>query len=425
MIEAIEAARDRQYRPGILRQFVRGVVQGQIPDYQVAAWLMAVYLNGLDEEAVFELARAMAEEGTTPPTIRGRVDKHSTGGVGDKTTLILAPLVASLGIPVLKMSGRGLGHTGGTLDKLESIPGFQVTLDEAALSRQMDRVGVAVVAQSANLAPADGVFYAIRDVTGTVGSLPLIAASIMSKKLALGAPNLVLDVKVGSGALMKTLERARSLAELMIRIGESAGLRTAAVLTNMDEPLGQAVGNAVEVMEAWDCLTGRGPADLREEVLALASQMVSLAQAEPLEVARNQVENALDSGRARDKWMSWLEAQGGDPEQVVRGLSLFPASPVFLYQSGTIEAIDTEAIGRAAQHLGAGRLRKEDPVDPRVGVRWLVRLGDTVDTARPIAEVLAPAGSRREEAVALLQSAVTLGPAPTRPPAVLDILPHA
>lgn len=425
MIEAIEAARDHLYRPGVLHDFVHGVVHGEVPDYQVAAWLMAVYLNGLNDEAVFELTRAMAEIGTAPPPIRGRVDKHSTGGVGDKTTLILAPLVASLGIPVLKMSGRGLGHTGGTLDKLESIPGFQVTLDERALSQQMDQVGVAVVAQSARLAPADGVFYALRDVTGTVDSLPLIAASIMSKKLALGSPNLVLDVKVGSGALMKTLERARSLAELMIRIGDSAGLRTAAVLTNMDEPLGQAVGNAVEVMEAWACLTGGGPADLREEVLVLASQMVSLAEAEPLEVARSQVENALDSGRARDKWVSWIEAQGGDPEQVARGLRLFPASPVFLDQPGIVEAIDTEAIGRAAQQLGAGRLRKEDPVDPRVGVRWRTRLGDAVETDTPIGDVLAPPGLRRDEAMALMQSAVTLGRAPVRPPAVLDILPHA
>ncbi|NMP24168.1 thymidine phosphorylase [Sulfobacillus harzensis] len=426
MIEVIEAARDRKPLPAEkIREFVQAVVGGRVPDYQIAAWLMAVYLNGLDEASVFALTAAMADEGTTPPRMRGRVDKHSTGGVGDKTTLILAPLVSSLGIPLLKMSGRGLGHTGGTLDKLEAIPGFRVTLDDQELARQMDEIGVAVVAQSAWLAPCDGIFYALRDVTGTVDSLPLIASSIMSKKMAGGAPNLVLDVKVGSGALMKDHTRARQLAELMLRIGASRGIRVTALLTNMDQPLGQAVGNAVEVMEALACLSGQGPEDLREEVLTLASHMVSLAQMVAPDEARLRVEKALDGGQALEQWQRWVRAQGGDWLAAERGLPLASSVPVTLGRRGVVAQIDTEAIGRAAQWLGAGRQRKDDRIDPSVGIRWYARLGQSVEADEPVCEVLAPPGIRRDQAMEMLRQAVAFGSPRARSQAVLDIVSHA
>lgn len=425
MIEFIEAVRDRRVKPGQMQQFVEAAVLGRIPDYQIAAWLMAVYLNGLDDEALFELTGAMAQVGSQPPVLAGQVDKHSTGGVGDKTTLILAPLVSSLGIPVLKMSGRGLGHTGGTLDKLESIPGFQVQLPADQLAEQMASCGVAVVAQSGDLAPADGIFYALRDVTATVDSLPLIASSIMSKKLAGGAPNLVLDVKVGSGALMKTAPRARALAELMLRIGTRHGVKMAALLTNMDQPLGEAIGNALEVNEAMDCLRGKGPQDLREEVLTLASQMVSLASSATVDDARRAVAAALDDGRAYEQCLRWVRAQGGDVATLERGLPVAESVPVTIDQPGRLASVDTELVGRAAQHLGAGRAVKEDPIDHTVGLRWLVRLGESVTPGTPVAEIYGRPGSARDEAVAMVRRAIQLGDTVTQTPPVLDTLTNA
>ncbi len=426
MIEIIEAVRDkRPLAPGLVHQFVASVVEGRVPDYQIAAFLMAVYLNGLEPRAIFELTEAMARLGSDPVPHRGLVDKHSTGGVGDKTTLILAPLVSSLGIPMVKMSGRGLGHTGGTLDKLESIPGFRVSLDAAHLARQVEEVGVAVVAQSARLAPADGIFYALRDVTGTVDSLGLIASSIMSKKLAAGAPNLVLDVKVGSGALMKSVERARELARLMIQIGESHHMRVTALLTNMEEPLGHAIGNALEVNEAVACLRGEGPADLREEVLSLAAHMVALAQDISLEESSSRVESALSDGRAYEQFLRWIAAQGGEVRAVEQGLPLAQPYAVRIKASGVVSAIDAAALGRAAQTLGAGRTKKEDPIDYGVGLRWFARLGEAVPEDGLVAEVYAREPGHAERAIQMIQASVAVGGSLPKLAPVLEVLTHA
>ncbi|MCL4352320.1 MAG: thymidine phosphorylase, partial [Firmicutes bacterium] len=310
MIDIIEKTRDRKAlsREDMWR-WIEAVVQEEVPDYQVSAWLMAAYLNGLTDEEIFTMTEAMATIGSPPPRHIGLVDKHSTGGVGDKTSLILAPLVAALGVPMVKMSGRGLGHTGGTLDKLESLPGFQVQLTAEQLERQVAEVGVAVIAQSHDLAPADARLYALRDVTATVDSIPLIAASVMSKKLAAKSPNIVLDVKVGSGAFMETKQRAMELARLMVRIGQAHKVRVKAILTDMNQPLGYAVGNAIEVNEAMDTLRGHGPEDLVQEVKTLASHMVSMAQNVAVEQALQEVSSALDDGRAWKKFVSWVTAQ--------------------------------------------------------------------------------------------------------------------
>lgn len=410
MIEAIEQVRDRL--PGsrdLMRRFVTGIVEGTIPDYQVAAWLMAVYLNGMSEEALFALTEAMAEIGTEKVPHAGVVDKHSTGGVGDKTTLVLAPLVSSLGISMVKMSGRGLGHTGGTLDKLESIPGFTVQLSPAALARQIEQIGVAVVAQSAQLAPADGIMYALRDVTGTVDSIPLIASSIMSKKMAGGAPNLVLDVKVGSGALMKTVDRAEALARLMVRMGQMRQMRVHAVLTSMDQPLGESIGNALEVNEAIACLKGDGPQSLRDEVIILAQEMVAMAVRESADEARLRVIDALDSGRGYEQFMRWIAAQNGSVAAVGAGLPVAPHYPLTLHRSGYIARIDTALVGTVAQRLGAGRKTKEDRIDFGVGIRWMAPIGTPVSPGQEIGLIYARSQSQAEDAAVLLRKAITLG----------------
>lgn len=418
----IAAARDRQAIDGrLMRDWVRAIVEGQVPDYQIAAWLMAVALNGLDDDAVFALTQAMADIGTEPLAHAGRVDKHSTGGVGDKTTLILAPLVSSLGIPIIKMSGRGLGHTGGTLDKLESIPGFRIHLGRDEISRQVDAVGVAVVAQSGSLAPADGILYALRDVTGTVDSLPLIASSIMSKKIAAGSPNLVLDVKVGSGALMKSAGRARELADLMVRIGAHHHIRTTAVLTSMEQPLGRAVGNALEVNEALACLAGRGPSDLTEDVLVLAQEMIALGLHVPAREARMLAEKALASGAAQQQFLRWVEAQGGDVHAVESGLPVAARTPVVATSTGRVVAIDTEAVGRAAQLLGAGRKTKEDRVNPRVGLEWEVRLGDMIHPGEILAWVYADESGPAGAASDLIHKAVGVGADSAEPPFATEV----
>jgi pyrimidine-nucleoside phosphorylase len=425
MIDAalvIGAARDRRaLEPELIWSWVHAIVEGQVPDYQIAAWLMAVALNGLDDESVFTLTRAMAEIGTEPLTLRGLVDKHSTGGVGDKTTLILAPIVSSLGIPIVKMSGRGLGHTGGTLDKLESIPGFRIHLNQEDLSRQLDAMGLAVVAQSSTLAPADGILYALRDVTETVDSLPLIASSIMSKKIAAGSPNLVLDVKVGSGALMKNANRARQLADMMVRIGGYHHIRTTAVLSSMEQPLGRAVGNALEVNEAYACLCGRGPDDLREEVLVLAQEMVALAREVSADQSRALAEQALDSGAAREQFLRWIDAQGGDAKAVEYGLPVAARTPVLSRAEGRVGAIDTAAVGRAAQLLGAGRKTKEDRVNPRVGLEWEARLGDTVHPGDVLAWLYADQAEAAEAVEHIIQGAVTIGAEDVVPPFPTEI----
>lgn len=411
MIEFIEKTRDRvALTDAELKTLVDGVVANTTPDYQVAAWLMAVYLNGLTDAEVFSLTKAMAESGDAGIPSLGLVDKHSTGGVGDKTSLILAPLMAAAGVPMLKMSGRGLGHTGGTLDKLESLPGFSVDLDTAQLERQMDTVGVAIVAQSARLAPADARLYALRDVTGTVDSIPLIAASIMSKKLAAKSPNIVLDVKVGSGAFMADEDRAGKLAELMVRIGKSHQVAVKAILTNMDQPLGYAIGNAIEVNEAMATLKGAGPEDLTEESLTLATHMLAMARHLDLDVAHQRISQLLTSGAAWDKFAQWVVAQGADPGCLSQDLALAPEHQSWvLDQPLVVTSIDTKQLGMAALVLGAGRVVKGQPVDHGVGIRCFAKIGQTLQPGSTVAEVYARTSESARKALDMIRKAVHSG----------------
>ena len=377
--------------PAELEFLVRGYTDGTIPDYQMSAFAMAVYFRSMTAEETAALTDAMARSGDTVDlSCFGdlSVDKHSTGGVGDKTTLILAPIVASLGCKVAKMSGRGLGHTGGTVDKLEAIPGYKTTLTGEEFLNQVSEIGVAVIGQSGNLAPADKKLYALRDVTATVDSIPLIASSIMSKKLAAGSHSIVLDVKFGSGAFMKTEEDAAALARAMVDIGTACGRNVSAVLTNMDIPLGCGIGNALEVEEAMEVLRGEGPADLRTVSIVLASHMVSLALGIPVEEAKARVEDTLDSGRAWNTFRRWITAQGGDgavcdDPAVMKRSSII--REVRAPRDGYITHMNTEKIGEAAVVLGAGRTRKEDDIDPAAGLRILKKTGDFVQAGDVLA----------------------------------------
>ena len=377
--------------PAELEFLVRGYTDGTIPDYQMSAFAMAVYFRSMTAEETAALTDAMARSGDTVDlSCFGdlSVDKHSTGGVGDKTTLILAPIVASLGCKVAKMSGRGLGHTGGTVDKLEAIPGYKTTLTGEEFLNQVSEIGVAVIGQSGNLAPADKKLYALRDVTATVDSIPLIASSIMSKKLAAGSHSIVLDVKFGSGAFMKTEEDAAALARAMVDIGTACGRNVSAVLTNMDIPLGCGIGNALEVEEAMEVLRGEGPADLRTVSIVLASHMVSLALGIPVEEAKARVEDTLDTGRAWNTFRRWITAQGGDgavcdDPAVMKRSSII--RKVRAPRDGYITHMNTEKIGEAAVVLGAGRTRKEDDIDPAAGLRILKKTGDFVQAGDVLA----------------------------------------
>ena len=377
--------------PAELDFLVQGYTNGAIPDYQMSAFAMAVYFQSMTPAETAALTDAMARSGDTVDlSCFGdlSVDKHSTGGVGDKTTLILAPIVASLGCKVAKMSGRGLGHTGGTVDKLESIPGYKTTLTGEEFLTQVSEIGVAVIGQSGNLAPADKKLYALRDVTATVDSIPLIASSIMSKKLAAGSHSIVLDVKFGSGAFMKTEEDAAALARAMVDIGTECGRNVSAVLTNMDIPLGCGIGNALEVEEAMEVLRGGGPDDLRTVSVVLASHMVSLALGISVEAAKEQVEDALNSGRAWSTFCRWIAAQGGDPlvcEDPSRMKRSAIIREVKAPKSGYITHMNTEKIGEAAVVLGAGRARKEDGIDPAAGLRILKKTGDFVQAGDVLA----------------------------------------
>jgi len=367
--------------------FIDGVTRGTLPDYQVSAWLMAVLLRGMTPQETAWLTEAMVHSGVRVDlrAIPGvKVDKHSTGGVGDKTSLILAPLAAACGVPVPMMSGRGLGHTGGTLDKLEAIPGFRVSLSIDEMKAALQRTGVAMLGQTAQIAPADKTLYAMRDVTGTVESIPLISASIMSKKIAEGIDALVLDVKTGSGAFMKTREASRQLAESLVAIGTASGVRTEALITAMDAPLGRAVGNALEVAECIEVLKGGGPADLIEISVALAARMLVLGRVSPsLAEAERQVRAAIGSGAGLDRLRRVIEHQGGDP-RVVDDPSRLPAAPerhvIRADRAGFVAQVDACLVGRASVALGAGRDRVEDAVDPAVGI---------VVDAKPGAEVRA------------------------------------
>lgn len=376
--------------------FVNGYTDGSIPDYQASALAMAIFFQDMSDRERADLTMAMVNSGETIDlsAIEGiKVDKHSTGGVGDTTTLVLAPLVAALDVPVAKMSGRGLGHTGGTIDKLEAIMGFHVELTKDEFIKLVNRDKVAVIGQSGNLTPADKKLYALRDVTGTVNSIPLIASSIMSKKIAAGADAIVLDVKTGAGAFMKTEEDAAELAKAMVRIGNNVGRQTMAVISDMSQPLGFAIGNALEVKEAIDTLKGEGPEDLHELVLTLGSQMVVLAKkADTLDEARAKLEEVMKNGKALEKFKDFLKNQGGD-SSIVDDPSKLPQAAyqidVPAKEAGVVSEIVADEIGVAAMLLGAGRATKEDEIDLAVGIMLRKKVGDKVEKGEPLVTLYA------------------------------------
>ena len=395
-----------------IRFLIRGFTDGTVADYQMSAWAMAVFFRGMTAEETAVLTDAMMRSGDQVDlSCFGAlsVDKHSTGGVGDKTTLIVAPIVACLGGKVAKMSGRGLGHTGGTVDKLESIAGFRTTLSPEEFRRQVEEIGVAVIGQSGNLTPADKKLYALRDVTATIDSVPLIAASIMSKKLAAGARSIVLDVKCGSGAFMKTEADGRALAQAMVEIGKACGRNVAALITNMDIPLGTHIGNALEVQEAVEVLSGK-PGDLREICAELAAQMLSLCHGWSLENAREQVLDAMDSGKALQTMKAWIAAQGGDPD-----FSKLPQAPVVVpvwaEQSGWLTHMDAARIGVSSSLLGAGRMKKDDPIDYAAGIVLEKKTGDYVQTGQVLAWLHTGDAGKLPDAEAMFRSALTWGEA--------------
>lgn len=369
-----------------LQYVVDGYLDGTIKDYQMSAFLTEIDLLGLSEEETIDLTDIMLKSGETLDLgFEGVVDKHSTGGVGDKTTIVLAPLVASLGVKVAKMSGRGLGHTGGTIDKLESIKGFQTSMTLEKFKEQVSKINIALVGQMGNLVPADKKIYALRDVTGTVDSVPLIASSIMSKKLASGASSIVIDLKVGSGALVSNLEEAKELANLMVTIGKNNGKKTACVLTNMDEPLGYAVGNSVEVIEAIDTLKGNGPKDLTDLVIKLGTLMVEAGLNISEKEAEEKVKANLYNGKGYEKMLEWVKAQGGDITSIPVAKH---SKEVLAPQDGYISAINALEIGKSSRKLGAGRLTKDDEIDLTVGLILNSKVGDYVRKGEPLLTVL-------------------------------------
>lgn len=394
---------------------INGFVEGKVPDYQVAAWAMAVYFRGMDEQETADLTEVMLRSGEQMDlsSITGiKVDKHSTGGVGDKTTLVLAPLVAAAGVPVAKMSGRGLGHTGGTVDKLESFPHFSVDMKAQTFIDQVNDIGVAVIGQTRHLTPADKHLYALRDVTATVDSIPLIASSIMSKKLAAGADVIVLDVKVGRGAFMKTERDAFHLAQTMVDIGNRLNRKTSAVISDMNQPLGHAVGNVLEVREAINTLRGEGPADVTELCLELGSHMLTLAEkADNATHARKQLERLIRSGAALEKLKTLVAAQGADADVVDHPENLPQASiqqEVVAWEDGVVQAIDAEKIGLAAMALGAGRETKTDSLDLAVGVVLHKKIGDVIQQGEAVATIHANDRKKADDAKRLLTESYTL-----------------
>jgi pyrimidine-nucleoside phosphorylase len=409
---------------------VRGYVSGEVPDYQMAALAMAIVFRGLTGDELVALTRAMLESGERFDLARWpapRVDKHSIGGVGDKTSLLLAPMLAELGVAVPMISGRGLGHTGGTLDKLESIPGFRTNLSLAEARAQLERLGVVMLGQTAELVPADRKLYALRDVTGTVESIPLIAASIMSKKLAESLTGLVLDIKTGSGAFITDPEQSLVLARTMIGLGDASGCRTVALLTAMDRPLGIACGNALEVVEAIDGLRGRGPADLMEVSFALGAEMllVSGLETDP-GMARRRVEEVVSSGRALQRFRALVRAQGGD-ERVVDQPDRLPRAPirepVEAAAAGTVVRVEPRRIGQAIVLMGGGRTRTDQSIDPAVGLRVLVKPGQRVERGAPVAEIHASNPSDAALARRELAQALTIGE-PERAAEPLPLISH-
>ncbi|EAG0204424.1 pyrimidine-nucleoside phosphorylase [Listeria monocytogenes] len=397
MVDIISKKRDgKALSTEEIQFFIDGYTNGEIPDYQASALAMAIFFQDMNDQERADLTMAMVGSGDTIDlsAIEGiKVDKHSTGGVGDTTTLVLAPLVAAVGVPVAKMSGRGLGHTGGTIDKLESIEGFHIELDKKDFIDLVNRDKVAVIGQSGNLTPADKKMYALRDVTGTVNSIPLIASSIMSKKIAAGADAIVLDVKTGAGAFMKTDEDAENLAHAMVRIGNNVGRNTMAVISDMSQPLGEAIGNALEVKEAIDTLKGQGPEDLTELVLVLGSQMVVLAkQAETLDEARAKLIEVIENGAALEKFKTFLSNQGGDASIVDHPEKLPQAKyqiEVPAKSSGFVSQIVADEIGIAAMILGAGRATKEDEINLAVGLMLRKKVGDAVKEGESLVTIFA------------------------------------
>ena len=429
--DIIAAKRDnRELTREEISWFIKGIMSKEVTDDQIGAWLMAVCIRGMSARETADLTRAMVASGTrldlssVGPFV---ADKHSTGGVGDKTTLVVAPLVAAAGVPVGKMSGRGLGFSGGTIDKLESISGFKTELSGAHFLDTVRRVGIVVAAQTRDLAPADGVLYKLRDVTATVESVPLIASSIMSKKIAAGANGVVLDVKVGKGAFMKTLPEARELAEAMRDIGREVGLQARAVLSGMEQPLGMAVGNALEIKESVETLRGVGPADVVEVALTLGSHLLHMAgKARSLDEGAEVLFKLLESGAGLRKFREFVEAQGGD-SAFIDDLDLLPTAPVVVAikarRGGTVAAIDAEAIGRASVQIGAGRAKKGDMIDHSVGFVLQRKVGDQVTPGETLVTIHASSSASAQEAAATVEAAFTLSDDEVVAPApILDVV---
>lgn len=428
MVDIITKKRDGgELTPEEIRFFIDNYVKDRIPDYQASALLMAIYFRGLSRAETFALTEAMefsgdVEELSDLPGVK--VDKHSTGGVGDKTTLVVAPVAAAAGVTVAKMSGRGLGFTGGTADKLEAIPGFRTRLEPAEFHRQLEELGLAVITQTGSITPADKKIYALRDVTGTVESPGLIASSIMSKKLAAGSDGIVLDVKCGSGALLKDLAEAENLADLMIDIGRKAGRKMVAVISDMSQPLGRAVGNALEVEEAVQVLKGGGPEDLRQLCLELAGEMIWIGgRAESFEEGKETARQVLSDGRALEKFRQMVRRQGGDDrivEEPERMGSSRYSRDVLAGRTGFIAEMAAQEIGRASQHLGAGRLRKEDEIDFTAGIRMHVRIGDSVQEGDVLATLYGADSRRLEEAEIIMEAAIRISAEPAEPPKLIQ-----
>ncbi len=426
--DLIERKRNGEaHDPDELTELILGYARGDIPDYQLAAWCMAVYFRGLSGAETHALTDAMIRSGETIElgAALGRrvVDKHSTGGVGDKTSIAVGPIVAACGVPVGKMSGRGLGHTGGTLDKLESIPGFRVELTTEQFVGQVQEIGLAIIGQTADLVPADKRLYGLRDVTATVDIVPLIAASIMSKKLAAGADAIVLDVKVGDGAFMKTLEDAQILAETMLDLGRRAGRDVVCLLTAMDQPLGAAVGNALEIREAVATLRGEGPPDFTELVMEASAHLLSLSDlGVDVDEGRRRAEAVVADGAAIERYERWIRAQGGDPS-----VDALPQAPVVrsveASSAGTVTSLGAIRIGVAALELGAGRRTKEDEIDHAVGIVCHAKRGQAVEAGQALAEVHARDSESAGAAAAEVHAAFELGDEPPRGhPIVLDVV---
>lgn len=426
-IEIIAKKRDgKELSPEEINFFVQGITKRIIPDYQAAAFLMAIYLNGMTKNETSSLTISMARSGKMlnlekiAPIV---VDKHSTGGVGDKTTLVVAPLVAATGLTVGKMTGRGLAFTGGTVDKLESIPGFNASLSTEQFLELLSKHKIAVTGQTADLAPADKAIYAIRDVTATVECIPLIASSVMSKKIASGANAIVLDVKVGKGAFMKTMEKALALAKAMVEIGESLGRKVVAVISDMNQPLGRAIGNALEVIEAMETLRGFGPPDFIEHCLVIASQMLILGgYAKDEKEARKKLSYLIESGKALEKFEEWVRAQGGDV-RVISDTSILPSARIVEEiespRSGYISQIDAQEVGIASMRLGAGRTKKDEEIDPAVGVVLYKKIGDYVKKKEPLFEIHANDEEKLAEAKERLLAAYNWSDEPVTPPPLI------